>query len=178
MKHYRDLLADERGLARAFLERMDLDDQVHHFQCAMTDSDFNVWEERAKSHRLIGCFDHNRLIGMAEIAQNRDHAECSLYVDAEHRRKGIGTALFERSCTSARDSGAHHFTILVTRGDAEMMDMAVQHDGLSVFRHGKSMILPEGDHATARWLIFELDSMSPETWFSRAVRDVREHLGL
>jgi GNAT superfamily N-acetyltransferase len=178
MRHYRDLAADECGLARDFLAQMDLEDQVHHFQQAMSEGDFDDWEMRATNHHLIGCFDHDILVGMAEIAHDADHAECSLYVDAAHRGKGIGTALFERACLSAHERGADHLTILVTRGDAVMLDMAVRHDGLSVFQHGKSMILPEGDHAMARWLVFNLDEMSPESWFSGALRSVREHLGL
>ena len=178
MLHYRDLAPDERGAARALFERMDLDSQIHHFQRAMAEVDFDLWEERAQGHQLIGCFDGDDLVGVAEIACGAPHAESSLWVDPGHRRRGIGTALFDRACTAARARGAHQLIVLVTRGDAEMLDMASRHHGLSVFRHGSSMILPEGDQATARWLAFDLDSMPPEDWFSQAVRSVREGLGL
>ena len=120
MNHYCDLSANERHLARGLLELMDVEDQVHHFQRAMTDSDFDAWEERAQSHRLIGCFAHKRLIGVAEIALNGDDAECSLYVAVEHRRKGIGTVLFERARAAVRESGGEHLAVLVTRGDGAM----------------------------------------------------------
>jgi len=182
LKQYRELAADELGRARAFLGRMAPDDQMHHFQQIMSEADLDAWEMRARDHRLIGYFEHDHLFGMAELAYGDDQAECSVCVDAGHRRQGIGTALFERACSAAREGGARYLTVLVTRGDAEMLDLAVRHHGLSVFRHGQSMILPEGDHGTARWLVFELDEAleekTPEDWFSHAVRSVREILGL
>lgn len=178
LMHIRNLAANETGLARALLERMGADDQLHHFQCIMTAIEFDLWEERARRHRLIGSFDRSHLVGLAEIAHFEDRAECSMWVDVEHRRRGIGTALFEQACVAARESGAKTLMVLVTRGDAEMLDMAVRHDGLSIYRHGKSMILPEGDYATARWLVFELGVPPPENWFGHAIRSVREILAL
>lgn len=178
MMRFRELRANERQLARALLERMDDDDQRHHFQRVMTAGEFDLWQERARNHRLIGSFDGDHLVGVAEIARGGDHAECSLWVDVEHRRRGIGTELFERACAAARESGARALLVLATRGDAEMLDMAIRHEGLSVYRHGESMILPEGDHATARWLVFELGDPPHESWFAHGFRSIREALGL
>jgi len=175
--HYRDLAPDERGAARRLFESMDLDSQLHHFQREMTAADFDLWEERAGRHHMIGCFDGDELVGIAEIAHGEFHAESSLWVEPGHRRRGIGTALFDRACAAARDRGARQLIVLVTRGDAEMLDMAIRHHGLSVFRHGSSMILPEGDQAVARWLAFDLASMPAGDWFSHAVRSVREAMG-
>jgi GNAT superfamily N-acetyltransferase len=172
----RELSVSETSLARALLERMDTGDLLHHFQCAMTGEQFDLWEERARSHRLIGSFDGSRLVGLAEVAERDDTAECSLWVDAGHRRRGIGTALFERACDVAREGGARSLVVLVTRGDADMLDMAARHDGLSVYRHGGSLILPDGDHSTARWLVFELADAPPKTWLGKAVRFVRGSL--
>lgn len=178
MTRYRALTEDELPLARDLLTAMDFDDQVHHFQRAMTSEDFDQWQARAADHRLIGAFDGGALVGLAEVAIGEEGAECSLHVAADHRRRGIGTALFERACRAAREAGTRTLTILVTRGDAEMLDMAVRHDGLSVFRHGRSLILPEGDHSKARWLVFELDEAAPESWLKEAIGHVRERLGL
>jgi GNAT superfamily N-acetyltransferase len=174
----RELAANETGLARALLEQMNTGDQLHHFLCAMTAENFARWEERARSHRLIGSFDQGRLTGLAEVADSDGNAECSLWVDAGYRRRGIGTALFERVCALAREGGARSLMILVTRGDAEMLDMAARHGGFSVYRHGKSMILPGGDHPMARWLVFELDDPPHASWFAKAIRAVRESVGL
>jgi len=176
MREIRDIGSDELKAARALFEGLGPVDQIHHFQQVMTGADLDDWEARARTHRLIGCFEHGALVGLSEVAFDRDHAECSLCIEAGHRGQGIGTALFERSCTAAREAGARSLTILVTRGDATMLDMAVRHHGLSVFRHSRSMILPAGEHPTAFWLVFELDHESPETWFSHAVRRVCEAL--
>ena len=179
MTRYRDLTVEDLPLARDLLAAMDFNDQVHHFQRAMTGEDFTEWLARAAGHRLIGAFDGEALVGLAELAFGGEGAECSLHVAADHRRRGIGTALFERACATARRGDARNLTILVTRGDAEMLDMAARHDGLSVFRHGQSLILPEGDHSKARWLVFELDGAAePVSWFKQAIGGIRERLGL
>lgn len=178
MTRYRDLAEDDLVRARSLLAAMEFDDQVHHFQRAMSDEDFDRWQARAADHLLIGAFGGGELVGLIELAFGAEGAECSLYVAPEHRRQGIGTALFERACRAAREIGARTLTVLVTRGDAEMLDMAVRHDGLSVYRHGRSLILPEGDHSKARWLVFTLDDGAPESWFAETITRVRERLGL
>lgn len=181
---YRDLTADESSLARGLLEASALEDQVHHFLRAMTPRDMDQWEEGARTQRLIGCFDGARLVGFAQIASGDheaggdDHAECSLFVDAAYRGRGIGTLLFQRTCDALRAEGARFLTILVTRGDADMLDLAARNHGLSVYRHGRSRILPDGDHPTARWLVFELDKIPAETWFKRTLRNLSEQLEL
>ena len=175
---YRDLTPEECRHARTLLETVGLDDQVHHFMHAMTESDFDEWERTAQTHRMIGCFDHGCLVGFAQIAPNAEQSECSLFVTADHRKQGIGTALFQHACEVARTQGAHFLTILATRGDAQMLDLAARNEGLSIYRHGKSMILPGEDHANARWLAFDLDAMPAETWFKRTLQQAREHLKL
>lgn len=180
MRRYRDLARDETGRARALLEGLDREDQVHHFQRVMTRADFDAWETRARDHRLIGCIDRGHLVGLAELARDEEHTECSVCVAAGHRGKGIGTALFERACAAAEADGAACLSVIVSRGDAAMIDMAVRHDGFSVFRHGRSMILPEGELHTARWLVFRPGACAPPpaSWFRRAARAVRALLGL
>ena len=90
---------------------------------------------------------------------NSEVAECSLFVEAGHRHRGIGTELFQITCAAAKELGGRTLTILVTRGDLEMLDLAVRMEGISTFRHGTSMILPGDDHGNARWLAFDIDSI-------------------
>ena len=179
--HYRDLDIDEHRFARSLLEAMSADDQVHHFLHLVAAGDLDAWETRAQKHRLIGCFDQGELAGFAQVAVDDRQAECSLFVKAEDRHRGIGTELFYRACTLARGLGARTLTIVVTRGDAQMLDLAARMNGLSIFRHGESMIVPGADHPNARWLVFDLESIPTERrpaghWFKSVINRISEHL--
>ena len=176
MRTYRILEPDEIHLARNLVEGLDPGDEYHHFLHIMSAADFDAWERRADRHVFIGCFSDESLIGFAEIAGAAGHAECSLCVDADHRRDGIGTVLFERSCALAREVGAHNLSIMVARGDVEMFDLATEHQGYAVYRRAPSLILPQGGSSTACWLEFDLDSMPAAQWFSDGVRWVHDLL--
>jgi len=176
MRTYRTLEREEIPLVRELVEGLDPDDQYRHFLQDMSEDDFDAWEERARHHTVLGCFSGDELVGFAEIAGADDRVECSLCIGSEHRRKGIGTALFERACVMAHEAGAHRLSIFVTRGDVEMFDLAARHKGYATYSHGRSMILSSRDHTMACWLSFNLDSMPPAEWFAGAVRWVRDLL--
>lgn len=175
---FRPVGAAEITEARAHLERLDDEDQFHHFHQFMDKLDFDAWQERAAEHDLIGCFAEGRLVGLAEIAYRGHEAELALSVDAGMRGRGIGTELFELACASASAFGAKTLSILVTRGDREMLDMAVRHDGFTAFKREQSLLMPGTPHTLLCWLSFDLAAQPDRGVFARMVRSVRRSLGL
>ncbi|MCL5775871.1 GNAT family N-acetyltransferase [Limibaculum sp. FT325] len=175
---YRLLAPEDISAARAHLEAFDTEDLFQHFHQFMEADDFDDWAERALGHDLVGCFEHGRLVGLAEIAYDEAECEIALSVDPDRRGRGIGTRLFERACARAIERGALRAAVLVSRGDRPMIDLAVRHEGYTAYKRGESLIMPGAPHSLLTWLIFDLEHMPPTDLFGKAVRSVRVALGL
>ncbi|QAA76753.1 MAG: Acetyltransferase, GNAT family [Candidatus Bipolaricaulis sibiricus] len=65
--------------------------------------------------RWWAAWRHGRVVGGAEVelsqmSENRHHAWCDVYVDPDHRRRGIGAALLGTVATAAQNDGRRLLT--------------------------------------------------------------------
>lgn len=74
---------------------------------------------------ILAHFDPElEVIGAVHIALSGRVAELAFSVDQRHRRRGIGTALFERAVVCARNRGVRSAVIYCLAGNREMRSLA------------------------------------------------------
>ena len=118
--------ASRDALKRHFLALGD-DDRRLRFGSAVGDAGIAAYVDRIDFDRdaVFGVFDDELgLKGVGHVAVGGDMAELGVSVLPAHRGQGIGTALFERAHTFARNSLLHDLFMHCLAENAAMMHIA------------------------------------------------------
>lgn len=80
-------------------------------------------EDSGIGHTAVGCFVHNRLVGVAryEILPDPAEAELALVVDNRTRADGVATLLLEQLVVAAGHDGVRSFLADVLARDSRML---------------------------------------------------------
>ncbi|MDX3187707.1 GNAT family N-acetyltransferase [Streptomyces sp. MN03-5084-2B] len=80
-------------------------------------------DDSGTGHGALGCFLHDRLVGVAqyEVLEDPDEAEIALVVDAPTRAHGVATLLLEHLIDVAGQKGVRRFVADVLAENSKML---------------------------------------------------------
>lgn len=136
----RSLRRHERAMYALHLCSLDAADRRLRFGLPRDDESLHQYANGIDVDRdsVIGVFDDELvLIGAAHVARGAGYAEVGVSVLPGHRRKGVGSALLERSRLHARNWGVSEFFTHCAADNAAMMRLAR--------RHGMRALVERGD---------------------------------
>lgn len=119
----------EGRLYAEHLERLSPEDRYRRFHGAIKSEAMHEHAAlvvKDPNRRVFGWFHEGLLRGAAEVSLPKDDpvAECALAVEPQAQRRGVGSALMERSILYARNHGATRFIVLTSRGNQGMIKLA------------------------------------------------------
>jgi GNAT superfamily N-acetyltransferase len=111
----------------AFLCGLDTSARIARFGQPVTDVRVQAYakEATAGAAYMAGALDAGRLIGVAEVFATRDGvAEVAFAVDADWRRRGLGSALLEAATRWAEHAGIATLRMFIRRNNWPMRQLA------------------------------------------------------
>jgi len=145
----RALHAGHRPQVRAHLLALSDEDRALRFGHAISDERIGHYADQIDfdRDRVFGTFDRRlELLTLAHLALDLEHGvgEFGVSVLPRARGRGLGTQLFARAVTHARNRGMHTLFIHVARDNTPMM---------AIVQHAGAVIDFEGSDATAELLL-------------------------
>lgn len=128
---------------RDHLLRLDFEDRRLRFAGFASDATISAYCRRAADLRnlRVGCFVDGVLRGVAELNRTggtpSSTAELAITVDRPHRDRGIGTALFGRLMTLARNRRIARIYMICLLEDGPMRSIAAKHHALTTTADGQ-----------------------------------------
>lgn len=125
-----DLLA-----VRALIDRLSPGSRLFRFHGPIRHISDDLLSRVVSGHAIVAVCD-DQLVGLANYIALRDPtvAEVAFAVDDAQQGRGIGTLLFERLATDAREDGVTRFIALVLATNYQMNDL-LAHLGFTTSRH-------------------------------------------
>lgn len=123
---HRKLLMAERPLFAAHLKRLSPADRSFRFAHSRVGDD---WIDKyvagiAADDLLLGCFDGDRLVGVAHVAFAGPVAEMGISVDSDSRAHGVGAELTRRAVRWTRNRRAEKLYTLCQSDNGSMIALA------------------------------------------------------
>lgn len=138
----RRLWPGDIGLASAHLLRLDPDSRRSRFTGTVSDAYLERYahEALASDGLVLGYRLGEAVRGMAELQMTGpDRAEAAFSVEAGHRRRGVGRALFRRLLLAARNRGARTIHLRCLPHNRAMQELARRH-GARLVHDGDEML--------------------------------------
>jgi GNAT superfamily N-acetyltransferase len=162
----RRLWPSDVDLMRAHLLRLDAEARRSRFTGAVSDAFLEIHADEAlRSDGLVLGYRHGEAVrGVAELQMaGAREAEAAFSVEASHRRRGVGHALFRRVLLAARNRGVRTLHLRCLPHNRAMQALAR--------RHGARIIVEDGE------MLAEVATQAP-TVVSLWQEAMAENLGL
>lgn len=126
----RELPRHEFGAYAAHLRALDAEDRRLRFGQLVDDAFVDRYAARIDTDRdaiFVVSDDALLIVGAAHVARGANCAELGISVLADHRRRGIGSALLQRAALHARNWGIREFFTHCLRENAPLVRLARRH---------------------------------------------------
>lgn len=169
-------IADKEALI-AHLLRLDTDSRMTRFQGLVSDAHVRRHAENAirADTVLYGAFIGGELVAVAELHPLRGaftgagEAEAAFSVERAYQDIGIGTELFRRLTTAARNRGIRRLVLHCLPGNARMQHICAKFDARVTFADGEARAVM--DAAAPTPLSMWVEAVADGTGFAKALLD-------
>jgi len=159
----RKLWAADAAAYAAHLKRLDANARSMRFQGLVSDAYLVEHAGRAIAARTVvyGYFDEGVLRAVAELhpEPGRTEAEAAFSVEADYQEHGVGTELFRRLVTAARNRGVRRLMMNCLPGNLAMRRLCA--------RFGAKITIADGEAVG----VIATDGPTPLSFFVEAVAD-------
>lgn len=158
----RTLVADDERAFADHLLRLDLQSRRDRFNGSVDDIFVRRYARETLRGEavLIGCFQADRLVGVAEMhAEDTAHgrvADVAFSVEPTERRQGMGTTLFSTIVAEARGADVDRLKITCATSNVAMRALAKKFGARFEFDHGEAFGTIDLTHAESPPLAAEI----------------------
>lgn len=141
------------------LDRFELQDRFH---TDMDDASLRRWAKFTQHNDMIVWWVGDEIRGSVEIGYRGTRAECAIAIESEHTSAKVARALLRAACDQASKQGATLLTIVTSRGNRDLIEIAAREGWTTSLSYARSIILPGAEPGMPLWLICDLTGYRPE----------------